>query len=86
MQKFNLLTLRIFLQNVDIFTYAKVMAIERWQGFGNIGEIPYKKNIAFFQFKFYAPPLFENSTACRGLKICTQYHTMGFYKSDAAIF
>ena len=62
------------------------MAFQRRQGFGNIGKIPYKKNIAFFQFKIYAPPLFENSAACRGLKICMHYHTKGLYKSDAAIF
>ena len=34
----------------------------------------------------YAPPLFENSAACRGLKICTHHHTKGLYKSDATIF
>ena len=61
------------------------MAIQRRKGFENIGKIPYKKT-AFFQFKIYAPPLFENSAACRGLKICTHYHTKGLYKSDAAIF
>ena len=64
-EKFNLFTLRIFLRNVDILSYSKVTVIQRRQGFENIGKIPYKKNMAFFQYNFYARPQFENSTAHR---------------------
>ena len=44
------------------------------------------KKTSFFQFNIFAPPLFENSVAHRGLKMCTHYPTKGIYKSDAAIF
>ena len=78
--------MRIFLQNVDILSCSKVTLIQRRQGFENIGKIPYKKIVAFFQLNFYAPAEFEKSTGHMRLKIYTHGQVKGLYKRCAAIF
>ena len=56
------------------------MVIQRRQGFANVGKIPYKKIVAFFQLNIYAPAEFENSTGHIRLKIRTHNQVKGFKK------
>ena len=56
-------------------------------GFLKYRENPlYKKIVAFFQFNFYAPAEFENSTGHIRLKIYTHGQVKGIYKRCATTF